>query len=104
MSEPERREYQQAPNQQPIIINVQNTNTNTNNVGGMVYPQKSKWVTFLLAFFLGEFGVHRFYVGKIGTGLIWLFTFGLCGIGWLVDLILILTGAFRDKAGFPLKK
>lgn len=38
MSEPERREYQQAPNQQPIIINVQNTNTNTNNVGGMVYP------------------------------------------------------------------
>ena len=53
--------------------------------------EKNKWVAFLLCFFLGYLGAHRFYEGKIGTGLLWLFTGGLLGIGWLVDLIIILT-------------
>lgn len=60
---------------------------------------KSRLVAALLCFFLGELGIHRFYVGKVGTGILWLFTAGLFGIGWIVDFILILVGAFKDKDG-----
>jgi hypothetical protein len=88
-----------------IVINNANTNMNTNNntAGGMAYPYKSKLVAALLCFFFGVFGVHRFYVGKIGTGVLWLLTGGLCGVGALIDFIVILIGGFRDKANMPLK-
>lgn len=81
--------------QQPTI----NVNNNTN---GFTYVPKKKWVAFFLCLFFGCFGVHRFYVHKTGTGILWLFTFGLFGIGWLVDLVMILLGAFRDNMGQPL--
>ena len=80
------------PAQQPqIIINNDNINTNTNtNIVGAGGRAKNKWVAVLLCLFLGEFGIHRFYEGKIGTGLLYLFTLGLCGVGVLVDLIILL--------------
>jgi TM2 domain-containing membrane protein YozV len=57
----------------------------------------------LLCIFLGGLGAHRFYVGKIGSGVIYLLSGGLFGIGWLVDLISILAGKFKDKEGNLLK-
>lgn len=86
-----------------ININNVNNNTNQNTVAASNYPYKSKITAALLCLFFGGLGVHRFYVGKIGTGVIWLFTLGLCGIGAIIDLIVILIGGFRDKAGMPLK-
>ena len=65
---------------------------------------KSRLVAFLLAFFLGVLGIHRFYVGKIGTGVIWLLTGGVLGVGVLVDWIVILCGNFKDKEGNKLEK
>ncbi|NLK68470.1 MAG: TM2 domain-containing protein [Clostridiaceae bacterium] len=67
------------------------------------YPYKKKITAALLCFFLGGFGVHRFYVGKYGTGILWLLTLGFGGIGVLIDFIAILLGGFRDKANMPLK-
>lgn len=54
---------------------------------------------FLLCFFFGVFGAHRFYVGKIGTGILQLVTLGGLGIWALIDLIMIIVGAFTDKEG-----
>jgi len=61
------------------------------------------WLTtLLLCFFVGVFGVHNFYVKKTTYGLIQLFTLGGCGIWALIDLILIITGSFKDAEGRPL--
>ena len=54
---------------------------------------------FLLTFFVGVLGVHRFYVGKIGTGVLMLITLGGLGIWFLVDLLLVVTGQFTNKDG-----
>ncbi len=60
---------------------------------------KSRLAALLFCVFLGVLGVHRFYVGKIGTGILMLLTFGGLGIWTLIDLILIIVGSFRDKDG-----
>jgi TM2 domain-containing membrane protein YozV len=59
--------------------------------------------TLLLCLLLGFLGVHRFYVGKIGTGILMLITFGGFGLWAFIDLIIIACGSFKDKEGLPVK-
>ena len=75
-----------------------NTCTSAGCERGMVIKM-SKTGAILITLFLGGLGVHRFMTGKIGTGIIWLLTGGVCGIGWLVDFIMVLCGKFTDKNG-----
>ena len=65
--------------------------------------QKSKTTAALLCFFLGGFGVHRFYTGKIGTGVIQFLTLGGFVIWAIIDFVMILTGSFLDANGKKLK-
>ena len=58
----------------------------------------------LLCLFLGGFGLHRFYVGKVGTGILMLFTLGGLGIWTLIDIVMIVVGSFRDKQGLTLRR
>lgn len=76
-----------------------------NNMG--IVPgisRKSKTTALLLCIFLGGLGAHRFYVGKGGTGILYLFTVGFFGVGWIIDIIRIATGSYRDEFDLPLKQ
>lgn len=78
--------------QQPsIVINNSNTNSNVNtNVAMPAGRMKNKWVALLLCFFLGVFGAHRFYEGRIGSGILYFFTVGLLGLGVFFDFLALL--------------
>ncbi len=78
--------------QPQVIVNNTNTNTNVNrnNNGGNSRKELNKWVALLLCIFLGGIGAHKFYEGKIGMGIIYMFTGGLFGIGWFIDFIILL--------------
>lgn len=64
---------------------------------------KSRLTVSLLAFFLGWLGVHRFYLGKIGTGIAMLVTLGALGIWQLIDFIMAVAGSMKDKEGKLIK-
>lgn len=79
-------------NQPNIVINNSNQNVNANFGGIVGVPGKpiNKWVSFVLCLLLGYLGAHKFYEGRIGMGILYFFTAGLFGIGWIVDIISIL--------------
>ena len=58
----------------------------------------------LLCFFLGFLGIHRFYVGKTGTGILMILTLGGLGIWSLIDLVMIIVGSFKDAQGRSLQR
>lgn len=82
-------ELKTSSNDQPVIIN-NNVSASATAVGGMGGKACNKWVALLLCIFLGPLGAHKFYEGRAVKGLLYLFTFGLFGIGWIIDIIAIL--------------
>ena len=76
---------------------------NASAVAASGVSPKSRTVALLLCFFLSLFGAHRFYVGKIGTGILMIFTLAGLGIWALVDFIMIIVGSFTDKEGRRLE-
>ena len=97
--------YRQPPYQQPPTVIYQVVQGEP-RPGAVPYRQelsdKSKLAAFLLCLFFGGLGFHKFYLGKIGAGILYLFTFGLFGFGWVLDLILILSGSSTDRFGRKL--
>ncbi len=75
-------------NEHVVINNNVSANAKSTSIGGFSRPI-NKWVALCLCIFLGYFGAHKFYEGKTGTGVLYLFTFGLFGIGWFFDIISI---------------
>ena len=75
--------------------------------GARIWPEgaspKIRLAALLLCWCLGVFGAHRFYVGKIWTGILMIFTLGGLGIWTLIDFIIIAVGAFKDKQGRPVR-
>ncbi len=65
--------------------------------------EKSFTTTLLLCILVGSLGIHRFYAGKIGTGILQLITLGFLGLWTLIDLILIVTHKFTDKEGLIIQ-
>lgn len=68
----------------------------------MKISNKNHTAALLLGIFLGFLGIHRFYVGKVGTGVIWLLTLGVFGVGWFVDVVWLLGNVFEDWDGAPI--
>ncbi|MHC4975770.1 MAG: NINE protein [Planctomycetota bacterium] len=69
----------------------------------MENSDRSYVAMILLCFFLGALGVHRFYAGKIGTGILMLLTLGGLGIWTVIDFVIIVVGGFRDEYGLLIK-
>ena len=89
------QQLKQEQSQPQVVINNTNTNTvnasaNANAGGGPMGRPKNKWVALCLCIFLGMLGAHKFYEGRVGMGILYLFTGGLFAIGIIIDVISIL--------------
>lgn len=91
--------YNYASNSEPQNI----TYNQPKNIQSEKVSDKNKILALILCFLFGYFGIHHFYVGKKSMGVLYIFTMGLFGFGWFIDIILIATGAFKDKYGLKLK-
>ncbi|MDV4150359.1 TM2 domain-containing protein [Clostridium sp. AL.422] len=69
-----------------------------------ITSDKSKKKALIICAIGGIWGIHDFYLGKIGSGIVKFFTCNYFSIGWIVDLIKISTGGYKDNVGAPLRK
>lgn len=94
--------------QPPIIIqNIVNNATPASNTPVIItdfHSPKNRIVALILCIFLGMIGGHCFYAGKVGMGILYLFTGGLFCIGWIYDIIKIVSGTYKDGNGLPINK
>jgi len=88
---------EEKSNSSIVSVNV-NTNSDQNSAN-QNSSGKGLTVAVVLWFLLGILGIHRMYLGYVGLGILYLFTGGLCGIGWIVDGLLFLTGGLKPKNG-----
>ena len=77
-------------------------NHTVSNQRSSVPSNKNQTIAFFLCFFGGYFGLHQFYSGRVGMGILYLFTAGFCGVMWIVDICRILAGSFYDSYGCPI--
>lgn len=88
------KQVEDIKNSTPESIIINNSANSSSSSAAPVYSKapkaKNKWVSFFLCLFLGWFGVHKFYEGKILLGILYLLTLGLFGVGVVIDLILII--------------
>lgn len=89
--------YYEAPEEQEIIRGPWK-----NQYAGDRVSDKKRWTAFLLCLFGGLYGLHYFYLGRWKMGLLYMFTAGLIGFGWLVDIVRIYDGEIRDGKDLPL--
>lgn len=81
---------------QPFIPEMQQTGTAAAKVS-------DRWIiTFILAWFVGYLGVHRFYTGHTLIGVLQLITLGGCGIWVIIDIIMLIAGNYKDSNGVPI--
>ncbi len=103
---PQRQQYNYTDNSNVTVNNYYNQMPQqTYEYSGFTATesQKSRKISLVLCIFLGFIGAHQFYVKKVGMGFVYLFTVGLFGIGWIVDIVRIATSSFRDADGLALK-
>ncbi len=83
-------------NKEGIVINNVATSASSASSSNNIMPSRgriklvNKWISFILCLFLGCLGVHKFYEGKVGMGILYFLTMGICGIGWIIDIFVIL--------------
>ncbi|MDZ7786172.1 MAG: TM2 domain-containing protein [Candidatus Saccharibacteria bacterium] len=98
---------QQAPSQpaqpQPQVSQQPNAQAQPMQGNAVAAGQKDYLATWLLSYFLGIFGVDRFYLGYTGLGVLKLITLGGCGLWALIDWVLVFAGVMKDSEGRPMK-